>query len=51
MYDLACVEALMGDRDAALEHLGAAVSNPRLREHAQKDSDLDSIRDDPRFPK
>jgi hypothetical protein len=51
LYDLACVEALMGDRDAALEHLGAAVSNPRLREHAQKDSDLDSIRDDPRFPK
>jgi hypothetical protein len=51
LYDLACVEALMGDRDAALEHLETAVSNPRLREHAQKDSDLDSIRDDPRFPK
>jgi hypothetical protein len=27
------------------------VANPRLREHAQKDSDLDLIRDDPRFPK
>jgi hypothetical protein len=51
LYDLACVEALMGDRDAALEHLETSVANPRLREHAQKDSDLDSIRDDPRFPK
>jgi hypothetical protein len=50
LYDLACVEALMGDREAALAHLEAAVSNPRLREHAQKDRDLDSIRDDPRFP-
>jgi hypothetical protein len=50
LYDLACIEALMGDRDAALDHLNQAVSNPKLREHAQKDPDLDSIRDDPRFP-
>ncbi len=51
LYDLACVEALMGDRAAALEHLNEAVANPKLREHAQKDGDLDTIREDPRFPK
>jgi hypothetical protein len=50
LYDLACVEALTGDREAALEHLLTAVANPKLREHAQRDSDLDSIRDDLRFP-
>jgi hypothetical protein len=49
LYDLACVEALMGDHDAALEHLRPALANPRLREHARTDTDLDSLRDDPRF--
>jgi hypothetical protein len=49
LYDLACLEALMGDRDDALEHLREAVANPRLREHALTDSDFDSLRDDPRF--
>jgi hypothetical protein len=50
LYDLACIEALLGNRDAALDHLTQAAANPKLREHAQKDPDLDSIRDDPRFP-
>ena len=49
LYDLACVEALAGDKESALEHLRAAAENPRLREHARKDSDFDSLRDDPRF--
>ena len=49
LYDLACVEALLGDRDDALEHLEQASANPRLREHARTDRDLDAIRDDPRF--
>jgi hypothetical protein len=49
LYDLACAEALTGDTDAALEHLRAAFANPRLREEARTDSDLDSLRDDPRF--
>jgi len=49
LYDLACVEALMGDKDDALEHLREAAANPRLREHALTDSDFDSLRDDPRF--
>jgi hypothetical protein len=49
LYDLACVEALMGDTGTALDHITEAVSNPRLREAARTDSDLDSLRDDPRF--
>jgi hypothetical protein len=49
LYDLACVEALMGDKEAALEHIAAAAANPRMREHARTDTDFDSLRDDPRF--
>jgi tetratricopeptide (TPR) repeat protein len=49
LYKLACMEALLGERDAALEHLSQAKSNPRVREWAATDSDLDSLRDDPRF--
>jgi hypothetical protein len=51
LYDLACVQALSGEREAALEHLRTAVeANPKFGEYAQTDSDLDSIRDDPEFP-
>lgn len=49
VYDLACVEALSGDRDAALDHLEQAFADARMREHARDDSDLDSLRTDPRF--
>lgn len=49
VYDLACVEALSGDLEAALGHLEQAFENPRLREWAKQDTDLDSLRDDPRF--
>ena len=49
VYDLACVEALMGEHDAALEHLRQAFVDPRVREWARTDPDLDSLRDDPRF--
>ncbi len=49
LYDLGCVEALMGEREQALEHLEQAAANPKLGEYARKDTDLDSIRDDPRF--
>ena len=49
VYDLACVEALMGDREAALGHLEQAFENPRFREWARQDSDLESLRDHPRF--
>jgi quercetin dioxygenase-like cupin family protein len=50
-YQLACVEALAGNRERALDELAIAVEgSDRYREHAQTDEDLASIRDDPRFP-
>jgi tetratricopeptide (TPR) repeat protein len=52
LYDLACVEALAGESDKALELLGEAVAaDERFRKYAQTDEDLASIRDDPRFPR
>jgi tetratricopeptide (TPR) repeat protein len=48
-YNLACVEALLGQTDQAIEHLSHVVDEPRFRETAMNDSDLDSLRDDPRF--
>jgi len=51
-YQLACFHALAGRREKALEHLAiAAADDPRVAEWAADDSDLDSIRDDPAFPK
>jgi tetratricopeptide (TPR) repeat protein len=49
LYNLACAEALLGEKDDALEHLEEAVENPRFRGFAKTDSDFDSLRDDPRF--
>lgn len=50
LYNLACAEARLGEADAALEHLRAAVAGGgRFAEYAQTDEDLDSIRHDPRF--
>lgn len=50
-YALACYSARAGRREQALEHLRSAFANdPRTREWAVEDSDLDSIRDDPAFP-
>jgi len=50
-YHLACVEARAGNRERAIEELLVAVERrPRLLAPAQTDEDLDSIRDDPRFP-
>jgi tetratricopeptide (TPR) repeat protein len=51
LYNLACSEALLDERDAALDHVNAAAATaPRLLAAAQTDPDFDSIRDDPRFP-
>jgi hypothetical protein len=51
-YQLACVEALAGNRDRALDELEIAVAGAeRLGKSAQTDEDFASIRDDPRFPK
>jgi tetratricopeptide (TPR) repeat protein len=52
LYDLACLDALQGRSDEALEHLRTAVeAQPKFKEYAATDDDLASIRDDPRFPK
>ena len=51
LYNLACAEARLGEGDAAIEHLLAASARETRYAHtAQTDDDLESIRDDPRFP-
>jgi tetratricopeptide (TPR) repeat protein len=51
-YNLACYHALAGHREEALEHLRTAVARePRAAGWAAGDADLDSIRDDPGFPR
>lgn len=46
LYNLACFEAQAGDLDEAVEHATKAFElDPSLREHAEKDPDLDSIRE------
>jgi mannose-6-phosphate isomerase-like protein (cupin superfamily) len=50
-YNLACFRALAGDPDGALEALerAAEMDAESVRKWAEGDSDLDSIREDPRF--
>jgi hypothetical protein len=50
LYTLACFESLAGDADSAIDHLRhAAAVEPRVADWAKADSDLDPIRNDPRF--
>jgi predicted Zn-dependent protease len=50
LYNLACAEALNGERDAALEHLARATAlEERWRQAARDDPDFEAVRDDPRF--
>ena len=50
LFNLACCEALLGRKEDALAHLREAFeAAPGLRENAETDTDLDSLRDDPRF--
>ena len=50
VYNLACAEAMLGERDAALAHLARAIElHPPFAESAREDDDLASIREDPRF--
>jgi hypothetical protein len=50
LYTLACLESLAGDTDSAIEHLRqAAAHEPKVADWSREDSDLDPIRDDPRF--
>ena len=51
-YNAACLEALGGNADAAFEHLRRAKELDAEGESAayfREDTDLDSLRDDPRF--
>lgn len=50
LYNIACNEALLGRADDAFEHLRAAIeADESARELARTDTDLDSLREDPRF--
>jgi quercetin dioxygenase-like cupin family protein len=53
LYNLACAESLAGHPEDAIRHLGMALEHSTspefLRDLAQKDSDLDPIRDVPAF--
>jgi tetratricopeptide (TPR) repeat protein len=50
LYNLACAEAMLGEADEALKHLGGAVElRPEAAGWARDDHDLASLRDDPRF--
>ena len=50
LYNIACMQSLLGRSDEALETLGTAVEKwPRFKENAQKDEDFASIGEDPRF--
>jgi tetratricopeptide (TPR) repeat protein len=51
LYNLACAEARLGEREAALGHLRRALEiHPGFAEHVHDDEDLASLRDDPGFP-
>jgi tetratricopeptide (TPR) repeat protein len=50
MYNLACFHALVGHKDEALTWLDKAVDGGfRAPKHIARDSDLDSVRSDPRY--
>jgi tetratricopeptide (TPR) repeat protein len=49
-FNAGCLEARSGDPERAFDYLQRAIElEPDAREHAQKDSDFDSIRADERF--
>src|SRR5215211_5191821 len=50
-YDLACLEALTGAHDEAVDHLAAAIAiRPEIRDRAAEDGDFDALRDRDDFP-
>jgi quercetin dioxygenase-like cupin family protein len=50
LYNIACMQSLLGRSDEALETLGTALESwPRFKENAQKDDDFASLREDQRF--
>jgi tetratricopeptide (TPR) repeat protein len=50
LYNLACVEAILGETEPALEHLRRAIElEERFREFARTDEDFEAIRERPEF--
>jgi len=50
LYNVACGFAIMGDSERALDHLErACLKGVMIAEWVENDSDLDSLRDQPRF--
>ena len=50
VYNLACCEALSGSARRRSSTCGRAVElDPKIASHARSDTDLESIRDGPRF--
>ncbi|HSH75201.1 MAG TPA: hypothetical protein VLA09_05940, partial [Longimicrobiales bacterium] len=50
LYNLACGFAIMGESDQALDYLErAGLQGVMIAEWAEHDSDLDALRDNPRF--
>jgi hypothetical protein len=50
LYNIACLECLLGNSEAALEALGESLPAwPDYRKLASEDDDLAALRDDPRF--
>jgi tetratricopeptide (TPR) repeat protein len=50
-FNLACIEARLGNREAAFEQLerAAELDREQVAKYASRDDDFDSIKDDPRF--
>ncbi len=50
LYNVACMQALLGDGEAALTALADSVAQwEPFKELAQNDDDLAGVREDPRF--
>jgi len=50
LYNIACMQSMLGRGDEALETLRASVDKwPQFKENAQKDDDFASLREDQRF--
>jgi len=51
LYNIACVEALLGNTDSSLQYLESSLNNGyKDIEHIESDDDLKSIRQHPKFP-